>query len=255
MKGNGGVPGRNTVFEPTPFPFTGDGCCATLGLVGVLPYPILLIKFLYSLFVITNIFFRFAVSNYKHTMISKRFGRKPKGKDNTGRSTKVTSIMISQDLKDRLSELKDAYECCYNETVTYDQMLERWADNVGRFDPKVLGCLETIRGEREKAQERMAAGLGITAEQLKRNKDAFDPTDPENMPWKLSYFFEKDGEQIEALPGVYTPFYANINGQNIGMSKLLADGWSLQNEIGIELDLSKAQKICTLIKEHQTTNQ
>lgn len=185
-------------------------------------------------------------------MISKRFGRKPKGKDNTGRSTKVTSIMISKDLKGRLSELKDAYEDCYKETVTYDQMLARWADNVGRFDSKVPGCLEAIRGERKKEQERMAAGLGITAEQLKENEAAFDPTDPENEPWKLSYFFEKDGEQVEALPGVYTPFYANINGQNLGMAKLLAAGWTLQNEVGVELDFSQAQKICALIKEQIT---
>lgn len=92
-------------------------------------------------------------------MISKRFGRKPKAKDNTGRFTKVTSIMISQDLKDRLSELKDAYEMCYKETVTYDQMLTRWADNVGRFDPKVLVSLEFIKEQRKKEQERLAADL------------------------------------------------------------------------------------------------
>ena len=159
--------------------------------------------------------------------------------------------MISQDLKDRLSELKDAYESCYNETVTYDQMLECWADNVGCFDPNVLEHLDTIRGERRKTHERMAARLGITAEQLKENKTAFDPTALENLPWKLSYFFEKDGEQVEALPGVYTPFYANVNGQETDMAKLLADGWILQNEIGIELDFAQAQKICVLIKEHQ----
>lgn len=98
-------------------------------------------------------------------MISKRFGRRPKGKDNTGRSTKVTSIMISQELKYRLSELKDAYEVCYKETVTYDQMLTRWADNVGRFDPKVLVSLGFIKEERKKEQERLAAG--ITSGQVK----------------------------------------------------------------------------------------
>ena len=172
-------------------------------------------------------------------MISKKFGRKPKAKDNTGRSTKVTSIMISQNLKDRLSELKDSYECCYNETVTYDQMLTRWADNVGRFDPKVLVSLDIIREERKKEQERLAAGLGLTPEQL-----------TENEPWKLSYFFEKDGEQVDALPGDLVPFYAKVNGSNIGMSKLLADGWTLQNECGNELDYEEALKIRALIKEH-----
>lgn len=183
-------------------------------------------------------------------MISKKFGRKPKAKDNTGRSTKVTSIMISQNLKDRLSELKDAYECCYNETVTYDQMLTRWADNVGRFDPKVLVSLDIIREERKKEQERLAAGLGLTAEQLKANEESFDPTDPEIEPWKVSYSFEKDGKQVEALPGTYTPFYAKINGRNVGMKDMLVDGWILMNEVGVELDFDQAVKICALIKEH-----
>lgn len=184
-------------------------------------------------------------------MISKKFGRKPKAKDNTGRSTKVTSIMISQVLKNRLLELKDAYVHCYKDEVTFDQMLTRWADNVGRFDPKVLVSLDIIREERKKEQERLAAGLGLTAEQLKENEATFDPTAPENEPWKLRYLFEKDGEQVDALPGDLVPFYAKVNGFNIGMSKLLADGWTLQNEVGVELDLEQAQKIRALIREHQ----
>ena len=225
--------------EPKPFPFTGDGCCAALGLVGVLPCPAVRICFLKALFVITDIFIRFAVSNYKCRMISKRFGRKPKGKDNTGRSTKVTSIMISQDLKDRLSELKDAYECCYNETVTYDQMLARWADNVGRFDPKVPGCLEAIRGERKKEQERLATGLGNIAEHLK-----------ENEPWGPRYMFKKDGEEVEAYLGDKAAFYAKMNGRSVGMAGMIHDGWTLMNEVGVELDINEAWRIHNIIKAH-----
>lgn len=179
-------------------------------------------------------------------MISKRFGRKPKGKDNTGRSTKVTSIMISQDLKDRISELKDAYECCYKETVTYDQMLARWADNVGRFDPKVPGCLEAIRGERKKEQERMAAGLGITAEQLKENYLAAT----ENEPWEFRYKFKKDGKEVEAYLGDKAAFYAKMDGRSFGMSAMIHEGWTLMNEVGVELDINEAWKIHNIIKAH-----
>lgn len=181
-------------------------------------------------------------------MISKRFGRKPKAKDNTGRSTKVTSIMISKELKDRLSELKDAYEFCYHETVTYDQMLRRWADNVGRFDPKVPGCLKVIKEERRKEQERLAAGLGITAEQLKANVDTFNPAAPENKPWELRYMFEKDGDEIEAYVGDMAAFYAKMNGRSIGMAAMLKDGWTLMNELGIELSIENAWKINKIIK-------
>ena len=188
-------------------------------------------------------------------MISKRFGRKPKGKDNAGRSTKVTSIMISQDLKNRLAELKDSYECCYKETVTYDQMLERWADNVGRFDPKVIGCLETIREDRKKEQERLAAGLGITPEQLKENEAAFDPTDSVNEPWELRYMFEKDGEEVEAYLGDKAAFYAKMDGRSICMAAMLKDGWTLMNEVGVKLDIDQAWQINQLIKEHQGQKQ
>ena len=184
-------------------------------------------------------------------MISKRFGRKPKGKDNTGRSTKVTSIMISQELKHRLSELKNAYERCYNETVSYDQMLERWADNVGRFDPKVPGCLETIREERKKEQERLAAGIVITSGQVKGNEAASFPNEPVKEPWELSYCFKRNGERVEALPGDIVPFYARINGRNIGIQRMFSAGWVLLNEDGCKLDYEQAQKICALIKEHR----
>ena len=183
-------------------------------------------------------------------MISKRFGRKPKGKDNTGRSTKVTSIMISKDLKDRLSELKDAYEECYKETVTYDQMLERWADNVGRCDPKVPGCLEAIRERGRKEQERLAASLGITAEQLKENEDAFDPVNPVNEPWELRYMFEKDGEKVEAILGDKAAFYAKMDGRSVGMAAMIHDGWTLMNEYGVELNINEAWRVHKEIKAH-----
>lgn len=184
-------------------------------------------------------------------MISKRFGRKSKGKDNTGRSTKVTSIMISQELKYRLSELKDAYEVCYKETVTYDQMLERWADNVGRFDPKVPGCLETIREERKKEQERLAAGIVITSGQVKGNEAASVPTEPVKEPWELSYLFERNGERVEALPGDIVPFYARINGRNIGMQRMLQNGWSLVDENGYKIEPDQAEEIRAHIKSHE----
>ena len=143
--------------------------------------------------------------------------------------------MISQDLKDRLSELKDAYECCYNETVTYDQMLARWASQVKRFDPQVAAYLTEMRERRKMTQVAIAEGLGITAEQL-----------TENEPWNLRYFFDKDGEQLPAILGEQSPFYMTIDGD---MEACLMDGWTLQNEIGVELDIDQAWKINRLIKD------
>ena len=97
----------------------------------------------------------------------------------------------------------------------------------------------------------MAAKLGLSPEEYQAKWDAFDPSDVENVPWELRYRFEKDGEEVEALPGVYTPFYAKINGRTVGMKDMLADEWTLRNENGYELDFEEAMKICVLIKEHQ----
>lgn len=97
-------------------------------------------------------------------MISKKFGRKKKAANNEGRATKVTSIMISQELKVKLSELKDAYCAYYQNTVTYDQMLERWASQVKRFDPQVFA--PNAQENRDNAQK-SAAG---EAEKKKMSK-------------------------------------------------------------------------------------
>lgn len=134
--------------------------------------------------------------------------------------------------------------------VTYEQMIRRWMDNISRIDPDVSKLFPIMKEQRRKNLEEMAAGLGLAPEQLEANQAAYDPTDPTDKPWELRYFFEKDGEEVEAFPGVYTPFYSQKNGQNIGMRNMLANGWTLQNEIGEELDFEQASKICALIKKH-----
>lgn len=169
-------------------------------------------------------------------MISKYFGRAKKAKNNTGRSTKVTSIMISQKLKDRLSELKDAYECCYHETVTYDQMLTRWANNVGRFDPKVIPILEIMR-EKQKMEKEILTALP--------SPYPVDPT--EGDVWDMQYSFERDGEEMPACIGDQSPFFAVVDGD---YRSLLDNGWILMNDAGIELTEDQAKIISNKIKQH-----
>ena len=179
--------------------------------------------------------------------LREKFGRKPKGKPHTGRATKVTSIMISKELKERLAELKDAYEICFDISVTYDQLLSRWADNVGRFDKQVLPVLEKMREDRQKENERMAAGLGLTAEQLKSNMESYDPAGEDC--WRLAYSFVKDGEEAAAFPGTDSPFVAMVDGVEVDMASLLADGWTLISEIGAEIDYETAVKISRVLEE------
>lgn len=195
-------------------------------------------------------------------MRANKLFKRQKAEKGSGRTVKVKHLLLPAEVVEDLRTFQDCYELCFSSEkdennnpipirVTYEQMLRRWMDNIGRIDPDVAKLFPIIKEQRKKEQERLAADLGLTAEQLKENKDAFDPTVPENEPWKLRYLFEKDGEQVDALPGDLVPFYAKVNGFNIGMSKLLADGWTLQNEVGVELDLEQAQKIRALIREHQ----
>lgn len=194
-------------------------------------------------------------------MRANKLFKRQRAEKGSGRTVKIKHLLLPAEVVDDLKIYQYCYGICFSPEkdkngntipirVTFEQMIRRWMDNIGRIDPDVAKAFPIVKEKRRKEQERLAAGLGLTPEQLKENEAAFDPTDQENEPWKLSYFFEKDGEQVDALPGDLVPFYAKVNGQNIGISKLLADGWTLQNEVGVELDLSQAQKICALIKEH-----
>ena len=194
-------------------------------------------------------------------MRANKLFKRQRAEKGSGRTVKIKHLLLPADVVEDLKIFQDCYEICFSPDkdddgntipirVTYEQMFRRWMDNIGRIDPDVAKLFPIIKEQRRKNQEKMAAGLGLTAEQLKANEESFDPTDPEIEPWKVSYSFEKDGEQVEALPGTYTPFYAKINGRNVGMKDMLVEGWTLQDECGNELDFEQAMKICALIKEH-----
>lgn len=70
-------------------------------------------------------------------------------------------------------------------------------------------------------------------------------------PWELSYFFERNGERVEALPGDIVPFYARINGRNIGIQWMLQNGWSLVDENSYKIEPEQAEEIWKLMKSHE----
>ena len=67
----------------------------------------------------------------------------------------------------------------------------------------------------------------------------------------MRYIFEKDGEELDAIPGDLTPFYAVKEGRRVGMKQLFADGWTLMNDAGIEIDYDQAAEVSRILKEHQ----
>ena len=73
-----------------------------------------------------------------------------------------------------------------------------------------------------------------------------DPT--EGKVWNMKYFFEKDGEEIEAYTGYWPGFYAEVNGEERDQDAMMADGWVLMNDAGIEISPTQAMDISIRIK-------
>lgn len=195
--------------------------------------------------------------------LSDLINRKPRGKKGEGRQVHFVTINIPKDVADDLKLYRDLYSISLSKTkdengypipekVSFENMLRRWLDNIGTFDPEIKQLFDDAKLSRRKEMEKEAAALGLSPEQLKANQAAYDPTNPEDEPWKLKYIFEKDGEEIEAHPGNKAAFYAKINGRNVGIKTMLADGWTLMNENGVEIDIDQAWQINILIKVHSS---
>lgn len=125
---------------------------------------------------------------------------------------------------------------CYPECLP----LHLVEDAVQRFDPDVVVLYQKEKKKRHAGADKVAAMLGLKAQKMEAIRAAFDPTDGD--VWELAYYFEKDGEQINANLGDSTPFYAENNGRSVDLKTMLADGWELLNEFGIAIDII-AEKI------------
>ena len=183
-------------------------------------------------------------------MRANKLFKRPKAENGAGRSVKIKHLLLPQEVIEDLKLYRDCYTECLGVKVSYEQMFRRWMDQIGRIDSDVAQMFIQAKMTRKEEQERMAAGLGITAEQLKENEAAFDPADPVNEPWELRYMFEKDGEEVEAYLGDKAAFYAKMNGRSVGMAAMIHDGWTLMNEVGVELDINEAWRIHNIIKAH-----
>ena len=174
---------------------------------------------------------------------------KERGKYKGGRQAKIKHILIPKEVKDDLDLFKDAYSICLSREkdesgnpipvkVSYEQMFRRWMDQVGRFDKDVKDYVDEVKKSR--AENPPAPTFPV------------DPT--EGAIWEMKYVFERDGEELEAHLGDLSPFYALYNGDKKGFKPMLAKGWTLMNEAGIEIDdIEVAWKINRIIKEHQAS--
>lgn len=173
-------------------------------------------------------------------MKSRKLFTRKKAKNGEGRQSVIKHLLLPEELIRELRLYKDAYSICLSRekdkrvNITWEQMLRRWMDNVGRFDKDVKEYVKTAR-------EHLAANPPAPTFPV-------DPT--EGDIWEMRHFFERDGEELDAIPGDLTPFYAVRDGGHVGMESLLAEGWSLINDAGIEIDYGQAAEVSRILKEH-----
>ena len=179
-------------------------------------------------------------------MKSRKLFTRKKAKNGEGRQSVIKHLLLPEEVIRELRLYKDAYSICLSRekdergntipfNITWEQMLRRWMDNVGRFDKDVKEYVES--GKAHLAANPPAPTFPV------------DPTEGEI--WKMRYFFEHDGEELDAIPGDMTPFYAVKEGRNVGMKQLLAEGWMLLNEVGIEINYEQAVKISQILKQQK----
>lgn len=82
-------------------------------------------------------------------------------------------------------------------------------------------------------------------------KDANFVVDPvEGDVWDMEYLAVLDGDEITLAVDPELAFSAVINGEKMGAEQLIAAGYVLMNDAGIEFGLDKAKEISAKILAH-----
>ena len=179
-------------------------------------------------------------------MSSRKLFTRKKAKDGEGRQAVIKHILLPEEVVAELRMFKDAYSVCLSGEkdqwgnpipvqVTWEQLFRRWMDNVGRFDKDVKDYVES--------------GKACLNDNPPAPVFPVDPTEGEIR--EMRHYFKRDGEELDAIPGDLTPFYAIKDGMRVGMKKLLADGWVLMNDAGSKIDFDQAAEVSRILKEHR----
>ena len=149
---------------------------------------------------------------------------------------KFATIGLKENIAQEFKFLVKAYSEVYGQKMTPTQVIKRLMDaGVKRCDPDVYAAFLRQRDEG-------------TPKPVVEITPPVDPTEGE--VWKMKYFFEKDGEEIEAYIGDRTTFFCHYLGKNVGISTMIREGWKLYNEGGIEINKDQAKIISEKIKSH-----
>ena len=169
---------------------------------------------------------------------------KKRGKRGEGRTVIFKPLQLPEELIDDLKLYKSIYETEYAtkrdefgdlipERIPFEQMLRHWMDNVKKFDPAIQKEFEATKKYRADHPT---------------NTYPVDPS--EGKIWEMSHFFERDGEELEAIPDEECLFYAILGGKRMTMIDLMNEEWVLMNEAGIEIDPYQARKVSKKLLQH-----
>lgn len=149
---------------------------------------------------------------------------------------KFATIGLKEDIAQEFKFLVKAYSEVYGQKMTPTQVIKRLIDTgVKRCDPEVYEVFSRLKEEG-------------TPEPILEITHSVDPTQGE--VWKMRYFAEKHGEEIELQVGDKQPFYGKFNGKDVGLWKFIQEGYTFMNDAGIEINEEQAKIIAQTIKTH-----
>ena len=116
--------------------------------------------------------------------------------------------------------------------VQLAQILSHWMKQVASFDPE-------IAREFEEAKRRRSIPF-----------HSVDPT--EGDVWDMEYLFvSDDGDEVKAVPDKCGTFVADMDGFMATAGSMMLNGWTLQNDAGIEISAAQARVIASKILAHR----
>lgn len=163
---------------------------------------------------------------------------KPSRRKNGEGVGKFCTVNLKEDIATEFKHLVQAYSDIYGQKMTPTQVIKRLMDaGVKRCDPDVYAAFLRQRDEG-------------TPKPVVEITPPVDPTEGE--VWNMKYFFEKDGEEIEAewAKSDKTSFSVKINNRSCGVREMLKKGWILLNEAGIEITEEQAMVIAQKRRKH-----
>lgn len=190
----------------------------------------------------------------------------PKIKKNiTKKGGKYGNLPLPEELIKELRDWKLAYELAWSDpapegeqfSMTNEQLIRRLLEGVKRLDPEVYLVHETAMKNRQEQEEKireMKENFWKELKEIKGKLDDIFSTEEEsnNEEILINYLFYRDGEEIPAIPGDRSPFYAQFTNRQVGMKEMIREGWTLIDEVGQEIDFAKAAEISKSLKKSQS---